>query len=242
MRLLLGSGGLTTDERCDAWVRELSSFLAEGARILFVPYAVQDHDAAVARAIERGLNAGRELTGIHTLPDAAAAVREAEAIFVSGGNTFRLLASLQRHRLLDPIRERVLAGMPYLGISAGTNVACPTIATTNDMPIVWPRSWDALGLVPFQINPHFVPGPAHYAIDGAMVPYGGETREDRLREYHEENDRPVLAMREGAILRVEGSRATLSGLGGAILLRRGAEPRPFAPGADLSFLLRGQLP
>jgi dipeptidase E len=134
--------------------------------------------------------------------------------------------------------------MPYIGISAGTNVACPTIATTNDMPISWPRNPVALGLVPFQINPHFVPGTAHYEIDGAFVPYGGETREDRLREYHEENERTVLAMREGAILRVEGKKATLLGPKGGFLFRRGREAEPLEPGADLSALLRakGQLP
>src|SRR5262245_33413286 len=238
MRLLLGSGGITTDERREAWVRELSTFVPPDTRLLFVPYAVHDHDACVARAIERGIHAGRTLVGIHTLPDPVRAVRDAEALFMSGGNTFRLLATLERKGLLGPIRERVLAGMPYAGISAGTNVACPTIANTNDMPIVWPKSSEALGLVPFQINPHFVPGTAHYEIDGVMAPYGGETREDRLREYHEENARPVLAMREGAVLRVEDGRATLSGAV-AILLRRGEEPRPFEPGADLSFLLAG---
>jgi dipeptidase E len=236
MRLLLGSGGLTTDERRDAWTRELADFLPEGTRILFVPYAVHDHDAALARVRERGLDAGRALEGIHTLADPVRAAREADAIFVTGGNTFRLLARLEKESLLDPVRERVLAGMPYVGISAGTNVACPAISTTNDMPIVEPRSFRALGLVPFQINPHFVPGPAHYAIDGAMVPYGGETREDRLREYHEENDRDVLAMREGAILRVEGERAVLAGSAGAIVLRRGEEPVPLSPGDDVSYL------
>jgi len=241
MRLLLGSGGITTDERREAWVRELSSFVPARTRILFVPYAVHDHDAVTARLVERGLHAGHEIVGIQTLSDPVRAVRDADAIFVSGGNTFRLLALLQDKGLLGPIRERVLGGMPYAGVSAGTNVACPTIANTNDMPIVWPRSWDALGLIPFQINPHYVPGTAHYEIDGSMVPYGGETREDRLREYHEENDRPVLAMREGAILRVEGDLATLRGPNGAILFRRGEEPRPLAPGADVSFLW-GQLP
>jgi dipeptidase E len=237
MRLLLGSGGMTTAERIEAWRKELTSFLPETDRVLFVPYAIADHDRLLTLVQERGINAGKTFVGIHGLPDPREAVRGAKALFVSGGNTFRLLATLERHGLLDVIRERVRSGMPYMGVSAGTNVACPTIATTNDMPIMWPASSEALGLVPFQINPHFVPGTAHYRIDGELIPYGGETREDRLREFHEENERPVLALREGAMLRIEGTRAELRGPKGALLFRRGEDPRPFEPGADLSFLL-----
>src|SRR4029453_11001713 len=100
---------------------------------LFVPYALADHDGYVHRMVERGIHAGYELAGIHRAGDPVKAVRGAEAIFVGGGNTFRLLSALYRFGLLDPIRDRVRAGVPYLGISAGTNVACPTIKTTNDM-------------------------------------------------------------------------------------------------------------
>ena len=121
--------------------------------------------------------------------------------------------------------------MPYLGASAGTNIAAPTIRTTNDMPIVQPATFDALGLVPFQINPHYLdadPASRHM----------GETREERLREYLEENEAPVLGLREGAWLRVEGEAATLGGANGARLFRRGAEPVELPPGADLSAALR----
>lgn len=237
MRLLLGSGGLTTDERVRAWREELDAFLGAIDRLLFVPYALADHDGCMARFVERGLAAGRALHGIHQVPDPRRAVGEARALFVGGGNTFRLLAEIYRHGLIEPVRERVHAGMPYVGISAGTNVACPTVATTNDMPIAWPPSDRAFDLVPFQINPHFVPGVAHYSIDDAFIPYGGETREDRLREYHEMNERPVLALREGAILRVEGAQATLRGPGGGILLRRGETAEILPPGTDVSDLL-----
>jgi dipeptidase E len=123
------------------------------------------------------------------------------------------------------------AGMPYLGASAGTNIAAPTIKTTNDMPIVQPPSFSALGLVPFQINPHYLdadPSSRHM----------GETREERLREFLEENDAPVLALREGAWLRVEGDRASLEGASGARIFRRGAEPEEVAPGAALDHLLK----
>lgn len=230
MRLLLGSGGLTTPARIEAWSVAVEEFLRGIEEVIFLGYAVADPDGALQRMRERGLDADGRLIGIHTFSDPQAAIRDASAIFVSGGNTFRLLEALYRRELLDPIRERVLAGLPYLGISAGSNVACPTISTTNDMPIAWPPSRQALGLVPFQINPHFVPGPAHYQIDGALVPYGGETREDRLREYHEMNDLPILALREGAILRVVEDRIELCGTDGGLLLRRGLPPMSLAPG------------
>src|SRR5205085_2572735 len=145
-------------------------------------------------------------------------------------NTFRLLASLQAHDLVAAIRACVAGGMPYVGSSAGTNVACPTIRTTNDMPIVEPRTLDALALVPFQVNPHYLdadPRSTHM----------GETREQRLREFHEENDTPVLALREGAMVRVEGTRVTLLGTSGARLFRRGREPDELVPPAVLDFLL-----
>jgi dipeptidase E len=140
MRLLLGSGGMRTDERREAWNAALDAFLGPVRRVLFVPFAVADHDAATEIVAAR-FGAGREYVGIHTQPDLAAAVAGADAVFVTGGNSFRLLWETQRHDLLGPIRDRVAAGMPYIGVSAGTNLACPTIKTTNDMPIVRsPRS------------------------------------------------------------------------------------------------------
>src|SRR6185295_14640441 len=126
----------------------------------------------------------------------------AEAVSVGGGNTFRLLDTLQRSGLLGPLRLRVLAGMPYVGASAGTNIAAPTIKTTNDMPIVQPASFEALDLLPFQINPHYLDA------DPAS-PHMGETREERLREYLEENQAPVVGLREGAWLDRDGARLTL---------------------------------
>ena len=237
MRLLLGSGGLATEERRNAWRAAFRDVLGPDVpEVCFVPYALADHDRYVATMRERWSD-GHTIRGLHTFPDPRAAIRRARAIYVGGGNTFRLVADLQRLRLLEPIRARVRAGVPFIGISAGTNVACPTCATTNDMPIAWPRTGETLGLVPFQINPHYVPGPAHYVIDGSIVPYGGETRDDRLREYHEMNDRPVLALREGAYLRIEGTRATLGGTAGARLFRQGQPAADFPSGATLDFLL-----
>src|SRR5205085_3105661 len=175
--------------------------------------------------------------GLHKEADPKAAVEKAQAIYVGGGNTFRLLDQVQRMGIVETIRARVRAGMPYVGISAGTNLACRSIRTTNDMPISWPKSADALGFVPFQINPHYVPGAFYMREVEWYVRYGGETRDDRLREFHEENDVPILALREGAILRVEGERATLLGPGGARLFEKGKPSRDLAAGSDVSDLL-----
>jgi len=237
-RLLLGSGGLSTPARRDAWTRELDDFLGPVERVLFVPYALADHDRYVRMLVERGFHAGRELVGLHRAGAPARAIASAEAIYVGGGNTFRLLFELESRRLLAPIRRRVLAGMPFVGISAGTNVACPTIRTTNDMPIVWPRSAAALDLVPFQINPHYVDGAFHLKTGRRYLPYGGETRDVRLTEFHEMNDVPILALREGSILRVEGPRARVTGATGARLFRRSLAPRDLDVGTDVSALMR----
>jgi len=214
----------------DHAIDAITSFLGPVRRVLFVPFALRDWTGYTAKARERLERAGIEVKGATADAHALATVEEAEAVFVGGGNTFRLLDSLQRSGLLEVLRRRVAAGMPYLGASAGTNIAAPTIKTTNDMPIVQPAGFSALGLVPFQINPHYIdadPSSRHM----------GETREERLREFLEENEVPVLALREGAWLRVEGDRARLEGTNGARLFRRGADPEECAPGAALDALL-----
>lgn len=150
---------------------------------------------------------------------------------VGGGNAFRLLAAVQRLGLVDVIRRRVAEGMPYVGSSAGTNLACPTIRTTNDMPIVQPRTLSALGLVPFQINPH-------YPSDEPTPGQPGETRDQRLTEFLDENDVPVLGLREGSWLQVTGPTATVGGVSGGRLFRRSRPPCHQPPGTDVSNLLR----
>lgn len=200
-------------------------------RVLFVPWALRDHDAYATKVRNRFAAMGREVVSIHTAGNPRRAVEDAEALFIGGGNTFRLLAALYDADLIAPIRSRAEGGMPYMGSSAGSNVAGPTIMTTNDMPIVYPPSFAALSLVAFQINPHYLdPDPAST--------HKGETREQRILEYHEVNDFPVLGLREAAMLRVDGTRATLLGTARARLFRRGAEPEEIAPGASLDTLLR----
>jgi dipeptidase E len=237
MRILLGSGGYRTPERVAFLANAMRAFFGDISRLLFVPYALQDHDGYVRSMTERGLHAGFELDGIHRHADPVRAVHEARGIFIGGGNTFRLLDSLHRLDLLEPIRDRVRGGLPYLGVSAGTNVACPTIKTTNDMPIVEPPSLDALGLVPFQVNPHYFTGQTHVkATDGSYHEHFGETRDDRLREFHELNETPVVGLWEAGALRCEGGRVELSGAP-ARVFQKGKDAVDVEPGADLAGLL-----
>jgi dipeptidase E len=220
----------------------MRGFFGSVRRLLFVPYALRDHDEYVAKLTERGVNAGYELDGIHRHADPAAAVQSAEGIFVGGGNSFRLLNDLYRFGLLGPIRDRVRAGLPFLGISAGCNLACPTIKATNDMPIVQPPSLDALGLVPFQVNPHYFTGQTHVKRDdGSYEEHFGETRDDRLREFHEMNETPVVGLWEAGILRIEKGRLSLLGTP-ARLFRRGQEKVDVPPGGSLHELLFGDRP
>jgi dipeptidase E len=206
---------------------EIRSFLGNVPRVLFVPFALRDQDAYAAKARQGFSRFGLEIDALHEAPDRAAAVRAAEAIFVGGGNTFRLLKALYDFDLLATIRSRVEEGMPYMGASAGSNIAAPTIRTTNDMPIVEPPSFAALGLVPFQINPHYLdadPSSTHM----------GETREERLLQYLEENDTLVIGLREPSMLRVENGTCTLLGTAGARLFRRGDAPVELAPYSQLA--------
>jgi peptidase E len=223
VRLLLGSGGLSTEPRREVWRAELGDFLGSAVtRLLFVPYALADHDATLARLSSLALHAGRELVGLHRAGEPRRAVEEAQALFVGGGNSFRLLDRVQRLGLLGLIRERVRGGMPYVGISAGTNLACPTIRTTNDMPIVQPVSLDALGLVPFQINPHWFDGPIHVRHGEGFLPYGGRPATTGCASSRRTTD-PSWRSRRARLLRVEGRPRPCVALPPA---SSGAAPRP----------------
>jgi dipeptidase E len=199
-------------------------------RAVMVPWAVKDCDRVVTRFNDRFAARGLEVTGLHTVPNPEASLGEADAIIVSGGNSFRLVAALHRFHLIDTVRSAIVGGVPYFGASAGANVASPTIRTTNDMPIVQPPSFAAFGLVPFQINPHYIdPPPPEARI--------GETREERLGEFLEENQVTVVALREESWLVVDGATMSLHGTGGALVFRRGSEPEAIKGGADVSALL-----
>jgi dipeptidase E len=208
----------------------IRDLLGPARQVLFFPYALHDRDGYAEKARERFAAMGYELTSAHRAPDPRKAVADADAIFIGGGNTFRLLKALQDLELLEPIRRRIRNGAPYIGSSAGSNVAGPTIKTTKDMPIVQPRSFDALGLVPFQISPHFQdPDPASTHM--------GETQEERIVQFLEENETPVLGMREGAWVRIENRLVTLRGSNGARIFRRGEKPVEAATGDEISALV-----
>jgi dipeptidase E len=221
---LYGSGYLDHAET------EIRSFLGDVKNVLFVPYALFDRDKYATTAKQRFERMGYELSSVHLAADPVQALNKTDAVFIGGGNTFRLLKALHEFGLLGPIRQRVAAGIPYIGSSAGSNVATPTIRTTNDMPIVQPPSFEALGLVPFQINPHYLdPDPNSKHM--------GETREERLLQFLEENDSTVLGLREGAILRIENGDVSLRGSTGARIFRKGMEPVEVVPVANLNCYL-----
>jgi len=197
---------------------------ANRRRLLFVPFASADpdgHTDVVATALAP---LSFEVTGAHRRADIPAALSSADAVFVGGGNSFRLLRALREGGLLNAIARRVEEGMPYIGASAGTNMACPTLRTTNDMPIVQPGSFEALGLIPFQINPHYLdPDPASQ--------HQGETRQQRIEEFLEENDVPVLGLRVGR------GTAAIGGTAGGRLFTRGGAPLELPAGSDVTTLL-----
>lgn len=210
---------------------EIRRILGARNRVLFLPYALFDRDAYAEKVGERFGRMGYELEPAHRAPDPIQAVDEADAAFLGGGNTFRLLKALYELDLLDPLRRRVSEGMPYVGSSAGSNVAGRTIGTTNDMPIAEPPSFDALGLVPINLNPHYLdPDPTST--------HKGETRDERIAQFLEENDVPVVALREGAMLRVEGDAAIVRGTGGGRLFRRGEAVVDLSTGDPLDRLLQ----
>ena len=228
--LLISNSTLHGSGFLDHAEAEIRNFLGPVKRVLFVPFALHDQDGYTARVKDRLALMGYAVDSVHDDTDKQKAVEEAEALFIGGGNTFRLLKSLYEFDVVDLIRNRVDEGMLYMGSSAGSNVAAPTIRTTNDMPIVEPPSLNALNLVSFQINPHYLdPDPTSKHM--------GETREERIVQFLEENETPVLGLREGAMLRIENGTTTLKGSTGARIFRRDHEPVEVFPVAKLDELL-----
>ncbi|MBQ4278593.1 MAG: dipeptidase PepE [Rikenellaceae bacterium] len=234
MRLLLISNSTNAGEAYLAYpMPRIREFLAGVTEVAFVPYAAVtfSYDEYERRVQERFGELGIRVRSVHREADPAAAIRAAQAVVVGGGNTFHLVKLMQEQGLMEAIRGRVLGGAPYVGWSAGSNVACPTLCTTNDMPIVEPRSFRTVGLVPFQINPHY--------LDAHPDGHAGETREQRIEEYIAANpDMYVAGLREGCMLRIEGDRMELVGSRPMRLFHGGDAPRELHPGDDLDFLLR----
>jgi dipeptidase E len=228
VELLLLSNSANHGSAMYSHAAEAFAEVVGGDRVTFVPYALQDWDGYADR-VEAAFGAmGIEVTSVHRSPAPGGAVLDASVVMMGGGNTFRLLDSLQGLGVVEGLGAQVREGATrYLGASAGTNVACPTIRTTNDMPICQPRSFDALGLLPFQINLHYVDADPEST-------FMGETREERIEEFLEENECPVLALYEGTWLRVSGRSAHVTGPA-RLFQRSGCDA--FADGVDVSHLL-----
>lgn len=228
MELLLLSNSTMPGEAFFTWPRPfVQAFLGERKRIAFVPFAAveEQYDAYADKVAEVFGAMGKGIISLHRESEPAKALAAADAVAIGGGNTFLLLRALYRQQLIKPIVDKVRGGMPYMGWSAGGNVACPTIMTTNDMPIVEPPSYRALHLVPFQINPHYT--------EATIPGHGGESRDQRIAEFLAVNPRmPVAGLREGALLHVSGSGMRLEGKG-MKLFRHGQEPKEIPGGTEL---------
>ena len=230
--LLISNSTVYGRDYLDHVEEQIKSFLGSAGKVLFFPFALFDRDTYAAKAKARFAAMGYPIETAHAVADPLTAIEQADAIFIGGGNTFRLLKALQDLNLLDPIRQRVKGGAPYIGSSAGSNVAGPTIKTTKDMPIVQPRSFDSLGLVPFQISPHFQdPDPNSKQM--------GETQEERILQFLEENKTPVVGIREGAWLVCKNGAVTLKGEAGARIFRRGEVPVEAKAGDNIIDLVGG---
>lgn len=234
MRLLLISNSTNAGEAyLEHALEQIKTFLGDTkVNAVFIPYAgvTISFDEYTRRVKGRFEEIGHDVNSVHETKDPVGAVENAEAIVVGGGNTFHLAKLMQEQRLMDAIRVKVLAGTPYVGWSAGSNMACPSIRTTNDMPIVEPASFRALNLVPFQINPHF--------LDSNPEGHAGETREMRIEEFIEANPGIFVAgLREGTMFLIEKASIALLGPRPARIFMKGEKPRELEPGADFSFLL-----
>ncbi len=217
VRVLLGSGGIATEERRKLYRSNVSEHFSGCSRVVFVPFASHDHSGYTSRMQEFLGDTGQELCGLHESSSPYETIMGADAIYVGGGNSFLLIRELHERGILEPIRQAVLSGTPYLGVSAGANVACPTMMTTNDMPIVHPPSFESLDIVPFQINPHYHPGKIRFMVEGEVVDHYGESRAQRISEYHMVHPNPVLGMWEGSYVFWDGSKGDLVGRADAFL-------------------------
>ncbi|NDW17378.1 dipeptidase PepE [Dysgonomonas sp. 216] len=235
MKLLLLSNSTNPgEEYLDYPKHEIASFLGKDSlKIVFIPYAAItiSYDEYEERVNARFRELGQEVKGIHRYDNPREAIQEADAIVVGGGNTWKLVRMLHDENLMSVIKSKVEGGTPYIGWSAGSNVACPTLRTTNDMPIIDPKGFDTIGLIPFQINPHY--------LDTNPVGHGGETREMRIMEFVAENkDIYVVGLREGTMLHFDQGVLRLKGEKTARIFKYGKQTEELSSGDDFSFLLK----
>lgn len=233
-RLLLLSNSTNYEESYLGFAKPIiNHFLGNDVKeVVFIPYAgiAISYDDYTSRVQESLSGLGLNISGIHTLNNPIEAIEKADATMVGGGNSFALLTALYANNLIDTIRTKVSQGMPYVGWSAGSNMACPTLKTTNDMPIVEPPSFEALGLIPFQINPHYT--------ESSLPNHGGETRIDRLNEFLVVNtEMKVIGLQEGCALRIEGSQIEMIGDKPAKIFEFGKKISKVTNKSDLNFLM-----
>jgi dipeptidase E len=211
---------------------DLKVFFSEANTILFIPYARPSgisHDDYTEKVSKAFKKINKSVTGIHTFKNPIEAINDAEAIFVGGGNTFVLTYQLHKNNVIDALKSAIKSGTPYIGTSAGSNICGLTIKTTNDMPIVYPPSFNALSLVPFNINPH-------YLDPDTTSEHMGETRETRIKEFHHYNTQPVIGLREGSWLKVKDKSIVLKGNLTARIFEYNKSPYEVNPESELGFL------
>jgi dipeptidase E len=235
MRLLLISNSTNPGEAYLDYPKDnIKEFLGfEPVKAIFIPYAAVtfSFDQYEKKVSERFREIGHEIVSIHHFKDPVAAINDSAAIVVGGGNTWKLLKMIRDLNLIDIVRKKVNSGTPYIGWSAGSNVACPTIRTTNDMPVVEPDSFNAFNLIPFQINPHY--------IDNNPEGHAGETREQRIEEFIEANPGVFVAgLREGTMLIRENDKIRFYGPRKVRVFKKGIVPAELGQTDDLSFLLK----
>ncbi len=211
---------------------ELASHFKNCETIVFIPYARPggiSHEAYTEKVREAFASINLNVKGLHEFESATDAIRSAQGIFTGGGNTFLLVYQLYKNKVMDVLAEVLKNGTPYLGTSAGSNITGLTMQTTNDMPIIYPPSFQTLGMIPFNLNPHYLDA-------DLQSKHMGETRETRIAEFHQFNNVPVLGLREGSWLEVKGDKITLKGALKARLFRANSEAEELETGSDLSFL------
>jgi dipeptidase E len=230
--IIASTSTLHGSEYLDYILDELTVFFKEANNILFIPYARpsgMSHESYTEKTVEAFAKINKTVKGIHEFANPIEAIHTAEAIFTGGGNTFVLINQLYKHNLMDALKTAIHKGTPYLGTSAGSNICGLTIKTTNDMPIVYPPSFNALGFVPFNINPH-------YLDPDTNNNHMGETRETRIKEFHKFNTTPVIGLREGSWLQVKGESIILKGSLEARIFEYNKLPYEVESGTELNIL------
>ena len=230
--IIASTSTLHDGEYLDYLLPELAVHFKDVKTLIFIPYASPSgisHEAYTSKVSEAFAKIHIKVKGIHEFENPAEAIQNAEGIFTGGGNTFLLVSQLYRYNLMSLLTETLKKGTPYLGTSAGSNITGLTMQTTNDMPIIYPPSFQTLGMVPFNLNPH-------YLDPDANSKHMGETRETRIKEFHQFNSLPVLGLREGSWLDVKGEKIILKGNLQARLFRQNQNPEELPTGSDLSSL------